>query len=90
MMEFGWELWLVIGLVCIALDMIAGLEFFVLSFGLGALATSGLIAIEATELLATGNWKAQLLCTSVIGLAVVFPIRNAVKKSMPEEDINHY
>ncbi len=90
MMEFGWELWLVIGLVCIALDMIAGLEFFVLSFGLGALATSGLIASDVSDLFATGHWKAQLLSASLIGLAVVFPIRNAVKKSMPKEDINHY
>lgn len=90
MMEFSWELWLVIGLVCIALDMIAGLEFFVLSFGIGALVTSGLIASEASDLLATGNWKSQLLSTSLIGIAVVFPIRNAVKKSMSNDDINHY
>jgi len=90
MMQFGWELWLVIGLICIALDMIAGLEFFVLSFGLGALVTSGIIASEQFPVLATGHWKAQLLCASVIGLAAAFPIRNAVKKSMPSDDINHF
>ena len=66
MMQFGWELWLVIGLVCIALDMIAGLEFFVLSFGIGALVTSGIIASEQFEILPTGHWKAQLLCASLI------------------------
>jgi membrane protein implicated in regulation of membrane protease activity len=90
MMQFGWELWLVIGLVCIALDMIAGLEFFVLSFGIGALVTSGIVASEQFAVMATGHWKAQLLAASLIGLAITFPIRNAVKKSMPSDDINHF
>lgn len=90
MMEFGWEFWVIVGLVAIIIDVALGLEFFALSFGVGAVIVGVLVFSETIDMLNIGNWKAQLLVACIIGLGVAFPIRTYAKKSTSNQDINDY
>jgi hypothetical protein len=60
----GWWLWVVLGLVLLVSEVFTPGGFFVLFFGLGALALGGLVAVDAA-----GPLWLQWLLFSVLSLA---------------------
>jgi membrane protein implicated in regulation of membrane protease activity len=63
----GWWAWLIVGLVLLALEAIVPSGFFLLLFGIGALATGGLAALGVV---ATLPLQLLLWCVSSIVLTV--------------------
>jgi membrane protein implicated in regulation of membrane protease activity len=89
------EFWLVFGVSLIVVEIAVGLEFFVLSFGAGAI-TTGLALImgmlgEPIEDAFIGSPGSVLLFFAVTSLTFLVPIRAAIYfRSRDKPDINDY
>jgi len=85
-----YETWLILGLALIALDVLLGLEFFALSFGVGALLTGlGILILGNTGVLET--WEGTTSTFGIASVLVLFPLRRwVVKTTKGSDDINHY
>lgn len=94
------EFWLVLGLFLIILDMMVGLAFFAISFGLGALLTSGLLFLSKVlsvniPFLFPSSWQQSVLLFGVASLLLLYPLRRWMyygfkDKSDQPDDINKY
>ena len=88
------EAWYVIGITLIILDLVVGFQFFVLSFGVGALITGALLDLvppDSDAWLNTGSWEVTVLFFGLASLAVIFPIRKAAYLLYRDDkDINDY
>lgn len=85
-----YETWLIVGLALIVLDVLLGLEFFALSFGIGGLLTGlGILVFGTTGILE--NWQGAVTVFGIASVVVLFPIRRwVVKTTRDTQDINHY
>ena len=83
------DIWYLIGIGLIILDIIVGLDFFVLAFGVGALLTGVTIelAIIPTWL---AYWERALLLFSAFSLLALAIIKKLVTKGDKQKDINDY
>ena len=88
------EIWLIAALVFIASDVILGLNFILLSFGLGAAATGCSLLLNDTAALPhTENWETLLTFFAVTSLVLLVPIRKFATvraDDSDEDDINKY
>jgi membrane protein implicated in regulation of membrane protease activity len=85
--------WLSLGVILIILDILVGLEFFLVSLGVGALLTGGYQFLDGgAYLLPLDSVPKLLLFFAVVSLVVMFPIRRLIyiggKGGDP--DINQY
>jgi len=80
------EFWLIIGIVLLLAEVIVGLAYLGVTFGMGSL-SSGIIIYMAPSVL-TGPVN-QLLVMACISALVYFPIKYLFKKDNPS-DINKY
>ena len=80
------EFWLIIGIVLLLAEVIVGLAYLGVTFGVGALAT-GIIIYMAPSIL-TGPVN-QFFVMACISAFAYFPIKYIVKKNNPS-DINKY
>lgn len=88
------EVWLIAALVFVASDVILGLNFILLSFGLGAAVTGcSLLLSDTVALPHTENWETLLTFFAVTSLIFLVPIRKfaTVKADgSDQDDINKY
>lgn len=87
-----YETWLIAGLVLIAVDILVGLDFVLLSFGLGAILAGGSLLLSM-DLPYTGSWEGMLTFFAIVSLAILVPLRKFARrpsKDGPQEDINKY
>ena len=89
-----YQIWLMAALVFIAADVILGLNFILLPFGLGAGAT-GVSVLLKTYFPApySENWEALVTFFACSSLLLLLPIRRFVAKSEEGDstgDINKY
>ena len=89
-----YEVWFILALALIAIDVFVGLDFILFSFGVGAGLTGASIFFEETlPLPYTADWESLLTFFAVMSLVILVPLRYFVRKTnsgRPEEDINHY
>ncbi|MFT7287823.1 MAG: hypothetical protein ACI87W_001938 [Halieaceae bacterium] len=88
-----YETWMILGFVLIVLDMLIGLDFFALAFGIGALITGvTLLAKDLVPIPISESWEGTLSYFGVLSVVVLIPLRRWVKRSRDEsgEDINRY
>lgn len=88
-----YEIWLIASLVLIALDVFLGLNFILLSFGLGAALTgASLFWEDSLPLPHTGDWESLLTFFGISSLIFLIPIRRFVATygQNEDEDINKY
>ena len=89
-----YEFWLIAALVLVALDVLLGLDFFLLTFGIGAAMTGGsLFYKDALPLPYTGSWEALLTFFAIFSLLILVPMRRFFQKAGSGEDgsdINRY
>ncbi|GAB5414274.1 MAG: hypothetical protein Cons2KO_18770 [Congregibacter sp.] len=84
------ETWLIIGSALVVLDLLLGMEFFALAFGIGGLVTGFLLLLLGNEGMLS-NWQTVVTVFGVASVLVLFPLRRWIKKTTREnEDINHY
>lgn len=89
-----YEFWLIAALLLVAIDVLLGLDFFLLAFGVGAAATGGsLFFKDALPLPYTGNWEALLTFFAIFSLVILVPMRRLLQKASSGDeggDINRY
>ena len=86
-----YEFWLVLGFLLIAADMLIGLEFFALAFGIGAL-LMGVTLLVLGFGNVTLSWQWALTIFAVDSVIILVPLRRWLNKRKSEggEDINDY
>ncbi|MEO0437197.1 MAG: hypothetical protein AAF098_09840 [Pseudomonadota bacterium] len=87
-----YESWLILGLILIVADMVLGLEFFVLSFGVGALLVAAVLAALGSADV-NASWQIALIVFAGASLAVLLPLRRYLNRKRSEgggPDINDY
>jgi len=89
-----YEVWFILALLLIAIDVFVGLDFILFSFGVGAGLTGASIFFEETlPLPYTADWESLLTFFAVMSLVILVPLRYFVRKTQSgnqEEDINRY
>lgn len=88
-----YETWMILGLALIALDMLLGLDFFVLAFGVGALLTGTLLFTQfAASLGIADSWQGMITAFGLLSVLVLLPLRYWLNKTQKEggKDINDY
>ena len=90
----SFEVWFIAALLLVALDVMLGLDFILLSFGIGAAVTgSSLLLKDALPMPFTGSWEALLTFFAVFSLLILAPLRRWTKKpaaGQDDTDINKY
>lgn len=86
-----YEFWLVLGFVLIAVDMLIGLEFFALAFGIAAL-LMGITLVVLGQMGINLNWEWTLIIFAVDSVVILVPLRRWLNKRRSEggQDINDY
>jgi membrane protein implicated in regulation of membrane protease activity len=89
-----YEVWFILALALIAIDVFVGLDFILFSFGVGAGLTGASIFFEDTlPLPYTADWESLLTFFAIMSLVILVPLRYFVRKtksSRQKEDINRY
>ena len=89
-----YEVWFIIALALVAIDVVIGLDFILFSFGVGAGLTGASIFFEETVPLPyTTDWELLLTFFAVTSLVILVPLRYVVRKTRRGEegqDINRY
>ncbi len=85
-----YETWMILGLTLIVLDLVFGLEFFALSFGIGGLMTGlGILILGDAAIFQT--WESSVTTFGVLSVIILYPLRRWVLRTTKNtEDINHY
>ena len=89
-----YEVWFILALALIAIDVFVGLDFILFSFGVGAGLTGASIFFEETlPLPYMADWESLLIFFAITSLVILVPLRYLVRKAKSgrqEEDINRY
>ena len=89
-----YEVWFILGLALVAIDVFIGLDFILFSFGIGAGLTGASIFFEETlQLPYTADWESLLTFFAVMSLVILVPLRYVVRKARrddQDQDINRY
>ena len=80
------EFWIIIGIVLLLIELIVGLAYLGVTFGVGSLVTGVIIYMAPSVLVGPIN---QLLVMACISAIAYFPIKYLLKKDDPS-DINKY
>jgi len=83
------DFWYIAGIGLIILDILIGLEFFALSFGVGALLTGAAIDMALLPVWLV-FWERALLVFSSLSLVTLGILKKVVPKGDGRKDINDY
>ena len=83
-----YEVWFIVALIFVAVDVLIGLDFILLAFGIGAAATgASLFWDESLNLPYTTDWESLITFFGIFSLCILLPLRILVKRSQSKEDI---
>jgi membrane protein implicated in regulation of membrane protease activity len=87
-----YEIWLIVALFLISADIILGLDFILVAFGISAVITSAsLIVKNYISLPFTDTWGSLITFFAIFSLIILIPLRRILQKSKNDEvDINNY
>ena len=80
--------------VSVAVDVVVGLDFILLAFGIGAAVTGASLFWDGSlNLPFTSNWESLVTFFGMFSLCILVPLRILVKRLQKNDevtDINHY
>ena len=89
-----YEIWLIAAVIFVAVDVVVGLDFILLAFGLGAAVTGASLFWDGSlNLPFTSNWESLVTFFGMFSLCILVPLRILVKRLQKNDevtDINHY
>ena len=89
-----YEIWLIAAVIFVAVDVVIGLDFILLAFGIGAAATgASLFWDDSLNLPYAANWEALVTFFGIFSLFILVPLRILVKRLQNKDnldDINKY
>ena len=89
-----YEIWLIAAVIFVAVDVVVGLDFILLAFGIGAAVTgASLFWGGSLNLPYTSDWESLVTFFGMFSLCILVPLRILVKRLQKNDevtDINHY
>ncbi len=89
-----YEIWLIAAVILVAVDVVVGLDFILLAFGIGAAVTGASLFWDGSlNLPFTSNWESLVTFFGMFSLCILVPLRILVKRLQKNDevtDINHY
>ena len=89
-----YEIWLIAAVILVAVDVVVGLDFILLAFGIGAAVTGASLFWDGSlNLPYTSDWKSLVTFFGMFSLCILVPLRILVKRLQKNDevtDINHY
>lgn len=89
-----YEIWLIAAVIFVAVDVVVGLDFILLAFGIGAAVTGASLFWDGSlNLPFTSNWESLATFFGMFSLCILVPLRILVKRLQKNDevtDINHY
>ena len=89
-----YEIWLIAAVILVAVDVVVGLDFILLAFGIGAAVTGvSLFWDGSLNLPYTSDWESLVTFFGMFSLCILVPLRILVKRLQKNDevtDINHY
>jgi membrane protein implicated in regulation of membrane protease activity len=89
-----YEIWLIAAVIFVAVDVVVGLDFILLAFGIGAAVTGASLFWDGSlNLPYTSDWESLVTFFGIFSLFILVPLRILVKRSQKNDevtDINHY
>ena len=83
-----YEVWFIVAVTFVAVDVLIGLDFILLAFGIGAATTgASLFWDESLNLPYTTDWESLITFFGIFSLCILLPLRILVKRSQSKEDI---
>ena len=83
-----YEIWLIAAVIFVAVDVLIGLDFFLLAFGIGATTTgASLFWADSINLPYTTDWESLITFFGVFSLCTLLPLRILVKRLQSKDDI---
>ena len=83
-----YEVWFIVALIFVAVDVLIGLDFILLAFGIGAAATgASLFWDESLNLPYTTDWESLITFFGIFSLCILLPLRILVKRLQSKDDI---
>ena len=83
------DFWYLVGIGLVIIEVIIGLEFFVLAFGIGAILTGATIDLSLLPSWLV-YWERTILVFSVLSLATLLVLKKVIPKGRAKKDINDY
>ena len=89
-----YEVWLIAAVIFVAVDVLVGLDFILLTFGIGAAATGAPLFWDGSlNLPYTTDWESLITFFGIFSLCILIPLRILVKRLQSKDefaDINKY
>ena len=83
-----YEIWLIAAVIFVAVDVLLGLDFILLAFGIGAAITgASLFWDDSLNLPYTTDWESLITFFGVFSLCILLPLRFLVKRLQSKDDI---
>ena len=83
-----YEVWFIVAVIFVAVDVLIGLDFILLAFGIGAATTgASLFWDDSLNLPYTKDWESLITFFGIFSLCILLPLRILVKRSQSKEDI---
>lgn len=88
----NYEVWLIAAIVLIGADIILGLDFILVAFGISSIVTGiSLLVKDSIPFPFTDNWGSLITFFAIFSLVILVPLRRLLQKSKNNEaDINKY
>jgi membrane protein implicated in regulation of membrane protease activity len=83
------DFWYLVGIGLVIIEVIIGLEFFVLAFGIGAILTGATIDLSLLPSWLV-YWERTFLVFSVLSLATLLVLKKLIPKGRAKKDISDY
>ena len=89
-----YEIWLIAAVIFVAVDVLVGLDFILLAFGIGAATTGASLFWDGSlNLPYTTDWESLITFFGIFSLCILIPLRILVKRLQSKDefaDINKY
>ena len=83
-----YEVWFIVAVIFVAVDVLIGLDFILLAFGIGAATTgASLFWDESLNLPYTTDWESLITFFGIFSLCILLPLRVLVKRLQSKDDI---
>ena len=82
------EIWLIAAVIFVAVDVVIGLDFILLAFGIGAATTgASLFWDDSLNLPYTADWESLVTFFGIFSLCILVPLRILVKRLQNKDDL---
>ncbi|HIG59420.1 MAG TPA: hypothetical protein EYQ22_00875 [Gammaproteobacteria bacterium] len=85
------EVWLIVGIVLIIVEILIGTAYFLLALGVAGLILSGIVFFQEIFLFGLlTDWMDVAICYGILSIVSIFIVKALVRKDSQDQDINQY